>query len=46
MKKLQGKNYLRTLDISIQDGKDFPWGKTNGLQWDVMEFAEMMGRDK
>ena len=36
-----GKFYLRTLDISTSDGKDFPWGKTNGFQWDVMEFAEM-----
>jgi hypothetical protein len=37
----KGKNYLRTLDISTQDGKDFPWGKAKGYQWDVMEFAEM-----
>ncbi len=37
----KGKNYLRTLDISTQDGKDFPWGRANGYQWDVMEFAEM-----
>jgi hypothetical protein len=36
-----GKNYLRTLDLSTQDGKDFPWGKAKGYQWDVMEFAEM-----
>ena len=42
----KGKNYLRTLDISTQDGKDFPWGKANGYQWDVMEFAEMMDLDK
>ena len=41
----KGKNYLRTLDISTQDGKDFPWGKANGYQWDVMEFAEMMDWD-
>jgi hypothetical protein len=41
----QGKNYLRTIDISTQDGKDFPWGRANGLQWDVMEFAEMMNWD-
>jgi len=34
-------NQLETLDISTQDGKDFPWGKANGYQWDVMEFAEM-----
>jgi hypothetical protein len=37
-----GKYYLRTLDISASDGKDFPWGKAGSLQWDVMEFAEMM----
>jgi hypothetical protein len=24
------------------DGKDFPWRKANGFQWDVMEFAEIM----
>ena len=38
-----GKFYLRSLDISTADGKDFPWGRSNGFQWDVMEFAEMMG---
>ncbi len=38
----KGKFYLRTLDISTLDGKDFPWGRANGFQWDVMEFAEMM----
>ena len=38
----KGKYYLRTLDISTQDGKDFPWGRANGYHWDVMEFAEMM----
>jgi hypothetical protein len=42
----KGKYYLRTLDISTQDGKDFPWGRANGFQWDVMEFAEMMDWDK
>jgi hypothetical protein len=41
----KGKNYLRTLDISTQDGKDFPWGRASSLQWDVMEFAEMMDWD-
>ena len=35
-----GKYYLRTLDISATNGKNFPWGRTNGFQWDVMEFAE------
>jgi hypothetical protein len=42
---VEGKNYLRTLDITTQDGKDFLWGRANSLQWDVMEFAEMMDWD-
>ena len=37
-----GRFYLRSLDISTSDGKDFPRGKTNSFQWDVMEFAERM----
>jgi hypothetical protein len=37
-----GKYFLRTLDISTLDGKDFSWGKTKVFQWDVMEFAERM----
>ena len=41
----KAKFYLRTLDIATQDGKDFPWGRANGVQWDVMEFAEMMDWD-
>ena len=41
----KGKNYLRTLDITTEDGKDFPWGRANSLRWDVMEFAEMMDWD-
>jgi hypothetical protein len=36
----KGKFYLRTLDIVTLDGKDFPWGRSNGLEWDVMEFIE------
>ena len=36
------KYYLRTLDISTVDGKDLAWSNTNGFEWDVMEFAEMM----
>ena len=40
-----GKYYLRTLDISTANGKDFPWGRANGFEWDVMEFAEMMSRN-
>jgi hypothetical protein len=38
----KGKVYLRTLDIVTSDGKDFPWGRANSFQWDVMEFAMMM----
>ena len=41
----KGKVYLRTLDITTQDGKDFPWGRAKELQWDVMEFTEMMDWD-
>jgi hypothetical protein len=37
-----GKYYLRTLDITTSNGKDFPWGRGTGFEWDVMEFAEMM----
>jgi hypothetical protein len=37
-----GKYYLRTLDISTSNGKDFPWGRAGSFEWDVMEFAEMM----
>ena len=40
-----GKYYLRTLDISTSDGKDFPWGRVNEFEWDVMEFIEMMNRE-
>ena len=36
------KFYLRTIDISTQNGKDFPWDKPGNFQWDVVEFAEMM----
>jgi len=36
----KGEIYLRTLDIVTSDGKDFPWGRADGFQWDVMEFAE------
>jgi hypothetical protein len=38
----KGKFYLRTLDISTASGKDFISGRTDGLQWDVMEFAEVI----
>jgi hypothetical protein len=36
------KYYLRTLDITTSDGKDFSWRRADGFQWDVMEFSEMM----
>jgi len=36
----KGEIYLRTLDIVTLDGKDFPWGRTSALEWDVMEFIE------
>ena len=40
--ELKGKHYLRTLDIRTVDGKDLPWGSTNGFEWDVMEFVQSM----
>ncbi len=40
--KQNGKYYLRALDIITTDGKDFPWGRADSFQWDVMEFAEMI----
>ena len=40
-----GKYYLRTLDIRTTDGKDFPWARANGVQWDVMEFYDNMKSD-
>ena len=36
----EGKFYLRTIDISSLDGKDFPWGNSGMIKWDVMEFLE------
>ena len=41
----KGEFYLRTLDISTASGKDFISGRANGLEWDVMEFIEMMNRE-
>ena len=38
--ELNDKYYLRTLDITTTDGKDFPWGKAGSFQWDVMDFAQ------
>jgi hypothetical protein len=36
----QEKHYLRSLDIQTQDGKDFPWGRSGLITWDVTEFSE------
>ena len=41
----EGDFYLRTLDISTASGKDFSSGRANGLEWDVMEFIEVMNRE-
>jgi hypothetical protein len=41
----KGEFYLRTLDISTASGKDFISGRANGLEWDVMEFIEVMNWD-
>ena len=38
----KGEYYLRTLDIRTPTRQNFPWGRTGVLEWDVMEFAEMM----
>jgi hypothetical protein len=42
----KGKFYLRTLDMTSESGKDFPWGEAGTFHWDVMDFAEQMNRDK
>jgi len=42
----KGKFYLRTLDMSSQNGKDFTWGESGSFEWDVMEFAEQMNWDE
>jgi hypothetical protein len=36
----KGKFYLRTIDIVTPDGKDFPWGRSGLITWDVTEFSE------
>jgi len=38
----KGKYYLRTLDMSSANGKDFAWGESGTFHWDVMDFAEQM----
>jgi hypothetical protein len=41
----KGKFYLRSLDISTVSDLDFISGRANGLEWDVMEFIEVMNWD-
>jgi hypothetical protein len=41
----KGEFYLRALDIETVSGKDFRSGRANGLEWDVMEFIEVMNWD-
>ena len=36
------KFYLKTIDIVTQDGKDFPWGKSGMIKWNLMEFQESL----
>jgi hypothetical protein len=38
----KGKYYLRTLDMSSANGKDFAWGESGTFHWNVMDFAEQM----
>ena len=38
----EGEFYLRALDIRTASGKDFISGRANGMEWDVMEFIEML----
>jgi hypothetical protein len=37
--KYEEKFYLRTIDISTQDGKEFPRRKFGMINWDLMEFT-------
>ena len=41
----KGEFYQRTIDISTRNGKDFPWGKADSFQWDVMEFPAMLDKE-
>jgi hypothetical protein len=35
---------LSTLDLRTPGEKDFPWGRAGVMEWDVMEFAEIMDK--
>jgi len=41
----KGKFFLRSLDISTASDLDFISGRANGLEWDVMDFIEVMNWD-
>ena len=38
----EGEFYLRTLNVETITGKNFSSGRTDGLEWDVMEYIEQM----
>ena len=38
--KLNGKFYLRPIDIKTKDGKALPWGRGSNFKWDLMDFAQ------
>lgn len=39
----KGDYFLRTLVIRTYNGENLPHGRANFYEWDVMEFAEMIG---
>jgi hypothetical protein len=41
---VNGKNYLRTMEIQTLDGKNLPESSQSHYIWDVMEFEEMMNK--
>ncbi|CAN2190295.1 hypothetical protein MCEMRE182_00500 [Candidatus Nanopelagicaceae bacterium] len=41
---VQGKNFLRTMEIQTLDGKNLPESSQSHYIWDVMEFEEMMNK--
>ena len=43
--RYQGKHFLRTLVFETSNGENLPKSGQSFYEWDVMEFAEMMGED-
>ena len=37
-----GDFFLKTLDIDTASGNDFRTGRAKGLEWDLMEFVEVL----